>query len=141
MNKTKKIIFFSAAILFLIFGAGKFCSAQQIEINFFYSNLCAFCSQEKIFLDNLSEKYPEIKINRYEIIDVFENQKLLADFYKNYKVSESEMGLIPVTFLLERYFVGFSEPIGKEIEMCLGDCFSQGETSQTITVPFLGNIY
>ncbi len=120
-----------------------FAKDNSFEINLFYSATCPHCKKERVFLDTLKEKYPEIKINEYEIIYNKENQKLLSEFYKRYQVPEREWGLVPVTFTPDKYFVGFNEQIGRNIEMCLEECInSNGKSldSYKIKIPVIGEL-
>ncbi len=118
-------------------------SAQgKTEIDFFYSQTCPHCKEEKEFLKNLKEQYPEIEIKEYEVIYNAENQKILKDFFEKYKVPETEQGWVPVTFTPTKYFVGFNQQIGAEIESCLKQCLVGEKTvvSQKIKIPLIGNV-
>ncbi len=130
-------------IIFLLFGAKvDFSLAQnQAEIYFFYSAVCPHCAQEKKFLEELGQKYPEIEIKEYEVFYTQGNQKILNDFYEKYKVPARERGWVPVTFTPSKYFVGFNEQIGLDIENCLKECLGTGKTvSQKIRIPFFGTV-
>ena len=114
---------------------------SKIQIDFFYSSTCPFCAQEKVFLQGLQGRYPDIQINQYEVTGVSENQSKLRDFYKKYNVPEQEQGYVPVTFTPLRYFIGFNEQIGQDIEGCLETCLAGGQSSpQKFKVPILGEI-
>ena len=138
--------FFSILLLIICFGFFvrtdfSFAQKESAEIYFFYSSVCSHCAKEKLFLEELEEKYPTIKIKKYEVLDSPENQEILRDFYEKYEVPEREWGLVPVTFTLTRYFVGFTEQIGKEIEGCIKECIGQnGTTSQKIKIPIIGEV-
>jgi len=128
-------------VLSLIWGNFAFAQSVSPEINFFYSATCPICAQEKEFLDTLKQKYPEIKINQYEVISSAESREILKDFYEKYQVPEREKGWVPVTFTPTKYFVGFHEQIGQEIENCLKECLGTGEVApQEIKIPFFGQI-
>lgn len=134
--------FFFVILLTLIFGSFNLVSAQEnLEVNFFYSQTCPYCAAEKEFLENLKEKYPGIEIKEYEVIYSQENQKILKAFYEKYQVPEGEQGFVPVTFTPTKYFVGFNEQIGEQIENCLLECLGNGGTvSQKIKIPFFGEV-
>jgi len=123
-----------------------FAQSGKTEIHFFYSETCPHCSKEKEFLKELKLKYPEIEIKKYEIISKklipnLENQEILEGFYKEYQVPKQEWGRVPATFTSDRYFIGFNEQIGREIENCLKECLGQEtKTSEKIKLPFLGEI-
>ena len=112
----KKILFLSFIILGLSLSG--LVLAQEIpEINFFYSKTCPHCASEGKFLDQLKNDHPEVKINRYEISQK-NNIDLLTQYYDDYGVSKSSRGWVPVTFVGDKYFLGFNDDIGREIEAC-----------------------
>jgi glutaredoxin len=128
-------------VLGAIFGILNFASAQEkIEINFFYSAICPHCAEEEEFLDSLEEEYPEIAVNRYEVLYHPESQDTLKSFYEEYQVPERERGYVPVTFLPEKYFVGFNQLTADEIKNCLEECLANGGTALQVNFPFLGQI-
>ncbi len=136
----KKCLFI--LIFVLIFSIFDFVSAQeQVEIDFFYSPTCPYCIKEGKFLSELEKEYPEIKINR---MVSFENIELLREFYQKYEVPKREQGLVPITFTQERYFLGFNEEIGKQIEACIKDCLAgsanKEKNENMISLPVLGKI-
>jgi len=111
----KKWIFL-ILILVLLLGNFNFALAQQkIEINFFFSAICPHCVQEKKFLEELEKKYPEIEIKKLGLSER-KNVDLLKVLYRDYKVPSEIQGYVPITFIGERYFLGFSENIGQDIE-------------------------
>jgi len=154
----KKLLFAIFVFIFLFnafdfalpaeaFSEGGSVQENQVEIDFFYSSTCPYCAKEERFLDELQDRYPEVKINRY-VISSKDNVELLKEFYKEYEVSIEHYGMVPVTFTNERYFVGFNEEIGEAIDGCILECRA-GKTSEdvsivdlegNITVPILGEI-
>jgi len=139
----KKFLFLFLIFIFLTpLLKANFILAQEnsVEINFFYSDTCPHCQKEEVFLKILKEKYPEIKINKYEVIFHPENRKILNEFYERYGVPKQERGLVPITFTSTKYFVGFSEEIGQNIKGCLKECLNKENTSQKFIVPVLGHI-
>lgn len=142
---------FSIFVLGLVFGSFNLALAQEnVEVDFFYSPTCPHCAKEKIFLQDLKEKYPEIEINRYDVINSQENQKLLKDFYEKYEVPKFLQGLVPVTLTPTKYFIGFDDKVAKEMESCLKECLSRdnkelslAHTSiieKSVKIPLLGEI-
>ncbi|MDP2934668.1 MAG: hypothetical protein Q8N59_02820 [bacterium] len=88
----------------------------KLEINFFYSETCPHCKVEQQFLDTMQEKYPEIIINRY-LSSNTENRKSMIDLLVKHE-AEKYIGLVPITFIGEEFFLGFDDAdgVGKEIE-------------------------
>ena len=106
------------AVLFFIsfFLFAKVASANNLEVNFFYSKICKHCAAEEKFLDKIEEKYPEVKINRYIANDP-DNQDFLKEICEKYD-AEKYLGVVPLTFIGDDFFVGFDndEVTGKKIE-------------------------
>ena len=132
-------------VLFFNFGGIKentvLAQEREIEIYFFYSAICPHCKTEKEFLKDLKNKYPEIEIKEYEVISNTENQQILQDFYQRYEVPEREKGYVPVTFTPNRYFIGFNEQIGKQLESCIKECLiGEKPISQKIKIPIFGEV-
>lgn len=115
----KKLIF-AIFILGLVFTVFDFALAQkdQVEINFFYSRTCPHCAEEEKFLEELEDKYLEIKVNKL-LLSERENVELLKELYRDYKVPSVEQGYVPIAFVGDRYFLGFDEEIGGNIENCI----------------------
>jgi len=115
---------FAIFVLSFAFGIFSFVLAQEtkVEINFFYGKTCPYCAKERNFLEELGGKYPEIKVNK---ILFSENIDLIKKFYQDYKVPVREQGYVPITFIGERYFLGFNEKIGADIENCISGLISQ----------------
>jgi len=134
----RKLVFFILLISFL-FGGFDFVYAQgKVEVDFFYSAICPHCAEEKEFLKELEEKYPQIEIKQYEVLYSKDNQELLRVFYEEYQVPEGEWGLVPVTFTSDKYFIGFSQQIANEIENCLEECLGEEKpVVQGVKIPFL----
>ncbi|XOB41555.1 MAG: hypothetical protein ACKKMS_02445 [Candidatus Nealsonbacteria bacterium] len=143
MNSKKALALFFIIIFLGLVVKADFVFAQQnsIGVYFFYSAFCPHCEEEKEFLKDLEKKYPEIEIKKYEIVYNSENQKILNDFYEKHQVPKGEQGWVPVTFTANRYFVGFNQQIGKDIENCLKNCLVEEKaTPQKIKIPFFGSI-
>jgi len=145
---------FFTAILFLslvFFGAGfAFAQTKKVEIYFFYNPTCPRCIKETSFLEDLKIKYPELKITKFEIFKP-ENIDLVYRFYKKYNVPSQSYGYVPVTFIGEKYFIGFDEKdgtIGKNIENEIINLINQKQAPENkpeienneINLPFLGKI-
>jgi len=150
MKNTRKY-FFILFFLFLLLGFSNFVFAQKkIEINFFYSPTCPHCAAEKPFLEELKQKYPEVEIKEFSLSNK-ENTDLLTKFYKNYKVPSNIYGFVPMTFIGEKYFLGFNDDIEKEIEdyvlnlsqnknLLKEESQENNKLNEKIKVPFLGEI-
>jgi glutaredoxin-related protein/cytochrome c biogenesis protein CcdA len=133
----KKLLFIFF-ILSLLFSFNYVLAQEQIEIDFFYSQTCPHCAQEKIFLEDLKSDYPEIKVNSF---DFSKNIDLLKQYYQEYDVSEEFHGLVPITFVQDKHFVGFEEETGNEIrDLIEGKGSGTDDINKNIKVPFIGEI-
>jgi len=123
---------------------------SQAEITMFYSETCPHCHNEGRFLDGLETKYENLIINRYNIAEK-ESIDLLKELYQKYEVPENEWGLIPITFLKEKYLVGYEgdDIAGKKIENYVKERLTQEEETEIdwmeasvkkITLPVIGEV-
>jgi len=99
---------------------------------------------EKKFLNELENKYPDIKINHY-LSSTSEERKLLIDLARKHN-ADKYIGLVPLTFIGEDFFAGFdnAENIGKKIENSikrqLGDVEKPEEEDNKLKLPIIGKI-
>ena len=140
----KKFILIS---LILIFLSGVFIphfvrAQEKPEINFFFSPACQHCADEKVFLNELEQKYPGVHIKRHDITKK-KNSNLFKNFYTDYDVPKNEWGLVPMTFSKDKYFLGFNPTIAENIEECIEACISGSDAQDSknkISLPFVGEI-
>jgi len=126
---------------------------EEGKVYIFTSPTCPHCTSAKNFLDNL-KKQGDVNFS-YQEYTISNNTKLANDFYKEYNVSKNQQGLIPVIFVGDQYFVGFSNQIGEQIKNILtlqsinngqqiGDGKigedEGGEKSRLIKIPILGEV-
>jgi len=134
----KKLLIFIP--LFLAIAVPAF--AQELEIDFFYSETCLHCRAEQVFLDDIEDNYPEVQINRY-INTNSESRKLLADLAREHEV-EMYVGLVPLTFIGEDFFAGFDNEygIGKKIEDSIIRQLEEGvkKEDKKLRLPIIGEI-
>ena len=125
------------------FGVVQGQDSYGLEIFFFYAPGCPHCAAEEKFLEHLIEKYPEITIRDFSVYDK-EGVQLLQELYQSYQVPAHLQGLVPATFISDKYFIGFSEGRGEEIEKYILGLREENnlENNQenTLRVPFLGEI-
>ncbi len=92
---------------------------QELKIYFFYIKGCPFCIAQKKFHEQIREKYPEIKFQYHNIINP-ESRKLLIDLADRHN-AQRYVGIAPLTFIGQDFFVGFDDPegIGRRIEISI----------------------
>lgn len=111
----KKLLF-----IFLILGlalSNATWAQDKIEINFFFSETCPHCAQEKEFLEKLEQKYPEIELQELKLPEA-QNIELLRKLYDQHQIPSEMQGLVPISFIGNRYFIGYGgdEKTGQIIE-------------------------
>ncbi|MEW6418006.1 MAG: hypothetical protein AB1480_07780 [Nitrospirota bacterium] len=92
---------------------------RKFVVYFFWGKGCTYCAKEKVFLDEMKKKYPGMQIKDYEVWYDKQNAILLSRMAEAYKIKASG---VPVTFIGENAFVGFSEPSKEEIEESIRKC-------------------
>jgi len=138
----KRILSLLFSALFL-FGAG-FSSAQedQLEMFFFYSETCPHCAAENAFLDEIEKEHPQLNINRYLISDQ-KNRDLYLELSEQYG-TERYLGLVPITFFGEDFFLGFDDSVGEQIERSIQKQLENGENGtggdERLNLPIIGEI-
>jgi len=92
-------------------------NAQENEVcvDLFYSETCPHCDQEKIFMNQLKQKYPTLIVNEFEVHYNQTNRKMFEEIGKKLGVSEKVYiaGVVPTIFINGKVFVGFSEGDGE----------------------------
>jgi cytochrome c biogenesis protein CcdA len=78
---------------------------ENIYIYEFYGQGCPRCAKVEIFLEELEQKYLNLKIYRFEIYNNKTNLVLLNHYFNVYDVPENERA-VPVVFISNSYFIG-----------------------------------
>ncbi len=116
MKNFGKLIFIIACFILLT----KICLASlEPKIYFFWGEGCPHCAKEKIFLEKLKEKYPEVKIEMFEVYYNKENAKFFNEMANAFGIKP--MG-VPTTFIDDKVWIGYADYIGKEIEKKVKYC-------------------
>ena len=118
MRKIILTIFFSFLLLSSFSPNTVKSENQFIPVYFFYLQGCSHCAAEKILLNELEQKYPQLDIKRYEISNE-ENFKLYQQKGEEYNVPEQllAVGTVPLTVIEEKYYLGYDEKTtGQEIK-------------------------
>src|SRR3972149_4723299 len=160
MQKISSLLFLLLIILLLTTAYAEIPdSDNRVKIYFFWGQGCPHCEKEKLFLEKLVQKYPQLEIESYEVWLNSENARFFALMSKAYGIKAMS---VPTTF------IGDFEPIvgyrtdkvtGRKIEEKIKYCIEHGcmdpirvlerpakkektyeEQVKTITLPLLGEI-
>ena len=104
MLKKFFILFFLTIFLFGGFLSANAQEQEPLNIYFFWGEGCPHCESEKPFLTKMEQKYPQIKVQQFEVWNNAENRKLLIEFGK--KLNADVSG-VPFTVIGEHYVIGW----------------------------------
>ena len=96
---------------------------DSIYIYFFWGDGCPRCTEAKPFFEDLSQRYPNIEIESFEVWYDDDHQAL---FQQVAKAHGFEPRYVPTIFIGERYWEGFNEGLQLEIETVVQTCAKTG---------------
>ena len=92
--------------------------SDKVIIYFFWGDGCPHCAAEKPFLERLGQQ-DSIEVRAFEVWSSPQNRDL---FYKVAASLGFEPRAVPTTIIGERYWVGYNDQIGREIEAAVTAC-------------------
>jgi thiol-disulfide isomerase/thioredoxin len=92
---------------------------ERVIIYIFWGESCPYCHQELAFLEELQERYPQIIVRDYE---VYYNEDYRRYMFEMLAVHNVQPRGVPVTFIGEQYWDGFSAAIARQIEAKVASC-------------------
>jgi cytochrome c biogenesis protein CcdA/glutaredoxin len=98
-------------------------ASSDVDLAFFYGQGCPHCAKEEVFLEDMQEKYPTLKVHRYEVYSDQENRELFMHMAEAFG---GEIGGVPTTFVNGKMIVGFSDSLGRGIEQDIRYCVEYG---------------
>lgn len=106
MFKKIIVIFFLALLLWPLNYVFAQDTTNNVNIYLFWGEGCPHCSKEKIFLEELENRYPQVKVRDFEVWSNRENRRLLSELGKKLNVNISG---VPVTIIGEKSFIGWHD--------------------------------
>ncbi len=126
----KKYLYVIFAMFVLFFGASVNLNAEEFVSNddkivvlFFWGDGCPHCETQKPFLEDWATKYPEIEIRSYETWYDTANAALFNEVADAYGFKATG---VPVTFIGDKYWIGFSATTVPLMEEKIEDCIENG---------------
>ena len=108
LNKFKKIFFvmiiFMTGLSFVMASEDSNKEKNLVNIYLFYSDTCPHCAKEEELLDEIMDKYDNVRLYKYEIGDE-DNSKLLDEVASLYNTTVSG---VPFTVIGDKIYKGFS---------------------------------
>ena len=142
----KIIVFFSLILFWLVFRPAPVLAQAPVELKLFYSEFCPHCQKEELFLSKLVDKYPNLKITKYQIDTDKNNQKLFAITAARFGITQ--LG-VPLTVISDQVIQGYGDDstTGVAIEQAIKNQLSKAtsekekpELPSQISVPILGTL-
>ena len=98
---------------------------QQYEVNiyFFWGEGCPHCAAAKPVLEQIAAENPQVTYFDFEVYNHPENVELFYAFANAYNLQPQ---YVPTIFVAERYWEGYSEAIGAEIQATIDRCLVEG---------------
>jgi len=129
MKRIKLLIGLFLLTLMLFLSAVKVKAEGNLTLYFFWGQGCPHCVKEKAFLDDLKEKYPQVKIEDYEIYAHPNNLKKWQTFCQTFEVDAQG---IPMLFIGNECVVGFGNEAttGKKITAMVEEKLAIGQSGQ-----------
>lgn len=110
-------------------GSASTATRDKVKLYYFYwEKECPLCESEKIFLEQLKAKYPQLEYGSYNAIPNTTGQT-----YSQFVVSNLKQGM-PTIFLHDKIWIGYSNSIAAEIENKVKSCLEIG-CSLTPAIP------
>lgn len=96
-------------------------SAEQNTVNvyIFVGEGCPYCAKAKAYLQSLADEDPRIVVHDFEIYYDLQNREYFFDFAA---IHELEPQYVPMTFISDRYWIGFSDTIQAEMTRAIQGC-------------------
>ena len=91
----------------------------------FWGDGCPHCEDEKKFLENLQDRYPELEMRYFEVWNVAENRAIAEGLRQAYELTSSS---VPMTFIGRWTITGYEQDTttGKQIERQIDACLQRG---------------
>ena len=121
--------------------AGKILNIEnddKVHLYLFHGQECPHCEEERNWLKGIEEDYKDyLTIYYYEVWHDKDNIKLLDDIKKEFEIKSTG---VPLTIISDKYYVGYSEPIGDTIENKIQEFAELKNKDNEISIPIIGKV-
>lgn len=97
----------------------------NVILYFFWGDGCPHCAAAKPVLKEFNSEYSQLAIRAYEVYYNEANQLLYGQMADKLGVPDTGRG-VPLLILGDKYWIGWSDSIGSEIEEKISACLQQG---------------
>jgi cytochrome c biogenesis protein CcdA len=91
----------------------------EVPVYFFWGDGCPVCALQKPFMDELAQKYPQVKVYALEVYYVEENLEYFFAMADKHGFSPNA---VPTTFIADEVWIGFRDPMKSEMEAKVLEC-------------------
>ncbi len=101
--------------------SASFETEKKLAIYFFWGDGCPHCTTQKEAMTTWLSDYPDIEIKTYETWKNQSNGEILAKLAASYG---AEVQGVPMTFIGDKYWVGFADSFELEMENKIKECLN-----------------
>jgi len=118
-------------------------SAPPVVLTMFWGDGCPHCAEAKPILQDLQKKYPNLELQLYEVWYNDANLKMMDQMAEQHGFKASG---VPTIFIGDKYWVGWTDEISKEIEETIKSASAGGTSTviqpegDVIKLPLIGNV-
>ena len=112
---------------------------NKINLYLFHGSTCPHCAEEKVWLEDMKDKYKnEVNFYYYEVWENANNANLMNQVISKLNIKSSG---VPLTVIGEKYYVGYSKSTASSIENVIKNYLDDGKKeSEKITIPIIGEV-
>jgi hypothetical protein len=97
-------------------------TSPKADLYLFWGDGCPHCAKEEIFLKSIASKYPDLRMQKFEVWKHQDNATLMMAVAKSLN---TEIGGVPFTIVGDQYFSGFDESYtAPKIEARIKECLA-----------------
>lgn len=109
---------------------------EKVTIYFFWREGCPHCSNQKPYLEEWENKYSEIEVISFDIWEEDKNLKIFQDIASLYGIQARG---VPITFIGEKNWIGFSSQMAEEMEEYIKYCIENNNYESPVEEYFKNN--
>ena len=111
---------------------------NKINLYLFHGAECPHCKEEREWLKLIEKDYKDlVNIYYFEVWHDNTNKNYMTAIREKLEISQNA---VPLTIIGDKYYVGFSNTIGSQIENQLKEYLEIQKKSNEIKIPILGNV-
>ena len=113
-------------------------SDDKVHLYLFHGQECPHCEEEREWLKDIENEYKDyLTVYYYEVWHNEDNVKLAEEIKKEFGIKKDG---VPLTIIGDKYYVGYSKPIGSTIENKIKEFAGLNTDSNEINIPIIGKV-